>query len=160
MSIVQAANYTYGYRRVTFILQKSGFSINHKTVRKLMSLLGVSCKIRFKKYRSYKGTVGKTAPNIFNRNFEADRPNQKWVTDVTEFKVNNTKLYLSPILDLYNSEIISYTLYERPTFKMVEEMLQFAIKTKSTTKDLMIHSDRSETNVRTTIVSVCRENVS
>lgn len=107
-----------------------------------MVLLGVTCQVRIKKYRSYKGTVGKVAPNILNRNFESSQPNQKWVTDVTQFQVNNTKLYLSPILDLYNGEIVSYTLYDRPTYKMVEEMIELALKRPMKKKELTIHSDQ------------------
>lgn len=140
--IVKASHYTYGYRRVTFLLNKKGIRINHKTVRRLMVLLGVTCQVRIKKYRSYKGTVGKVAPNILNRNFESSQPNQKWVTDVTQFQVNNTKLYLSPILDLYNGEIVSYTLYDRPTYKMVEEMIELALKRPMKKKELTIHSDQ------------------
>ena len=72
---------TYGYRRITAELHKLGYIINHKTVLKLMKSLGLFCCVRMKKYNSYKGEVGKIAPNILNRNFKADRPNQKWVTD-------------------------------------------------------------------------------
>ncbi|RLZ10755.1 IS3 family transposase [Faecalibacter macacae] len=98
----------YGYRRITDELRKSGTIINHKTVLKLMNSLGLKSLILRKKYKSYKGEQGKIAPNILKRVFKANRPNQKWVTDITEFKVGNQKLYLSPILDLYNQVIISY----------------------------------------------------
>lgn len=73
-----------------------------------MNELGLKCLVRMKKYRSYKGTFGKIAPNTLNRNFQAERPNEKWVTDITEFKLFGEKLYLSPILDLFNGEIITY----------------------------------------------------
>lgn len=142
LSIGKESRYTYGYRRVTFLLKKAGFKINHKTVRKLMSRLGVTCKVRAKKYKSYKGTIGKIAPNSLNRKFEANRPNKKWVTDVTQFQIKDKKLYLSPILDLYNGEIITYTLFERPTFKMVEEMIESAVSSKSKERSLTIHSDQ------------------
>ena len=66
--------------------------------------------VRMKKYHSYRGIVGKTAPNILERNFQASKPNEKWVTDVTEFQLHGEKLYLSPILDLYNGEIIAYSI--------------------------------------------------
>lgn len=98
----------YGYRRITMELHNRGFCINHKTVLKLMNECGIKCKVRLHKYRSYKGEVGKIAPNILQRDFEADKPNQKWVTDVTDFSLYGTKLYLSPILDLFNGEIVSY----------------------------------------------------
>ena len=96
----------YGYRRITLELHNRGFSINHKTVRKFMKELGLQCFVRVQKYKSYKGEVGKICDNLLNREFEAEEPNQKWVTDVTEFKVHNEKIYLSPIVDLFNGEVI------------------------------------------------------
>ena len=83
----------YGYRRITAELRKREFSLNHKTVQRLMKELGLVCRVRMKKYRSYKGEVGKIAPNLLNRDFHADKPNQKWVTDVTEFSLFGEKLY-------------------------------------------------------------------
>ncbi|WP_432636535.1 IS3 family transposase [Empedobacter falsenii] len=132
----------YGYRRITDELRKSGTIINHKTVLKLMNSLGLKSLIRRKKYKSYKGEQGKIAPNILQRAFKADKPNQKWVTDVTEFKVKDKKLYLSPIMDLYNQEIISYELSERPVFNQVTQMLKKAFKITKDTKDLILHSDQ------------------
>ena len=90
----------YGYRRITLELHNLGYRINHKTVQRLMKKLNMVCKVRMKKYHSYKGEVGKIAPNLLERDFKADAPNQKWVTDVTEFHLFGQKLYLSPILDL------------------------------------------------------------
>ena len=81
----------YGYRRITAELRKRKFSLNHKTVQRLMKELGLVCRVRIKKYRSYKGEVGKIAPNLLNRDFHADKPNQKWVTDVTEFSLFGEK---------------------------------------------------------------------
>ena len=76
-----------------------------------MNILGLKSIVRKRrKYSSYKGTVGKIADNLLKRNFKADKPNEKWVTDVTEFKVNENKLYLSPIIDLFNGEVISFNL--------------------------------------------------
>ena len=132
----------YGYRRITDELRKSGTIINHKTVLKLMNSLGLKSLIRRKKYKSYKGEQGNIAPNILQRAFKADRPNQKWVTDITEFKVKDKKLYLSPIMDLYNQEIISYELSERPVFNQVILMLKKAFKTTKNTKNLILHSDQ------------------
>ena len=86
----------YGYRRITIELRRQGYLLNHKTVRRLMKTLGLKSLVRMKKYRSYKGKVGKIAPNILQRDFHATKPNQKWVTDVTEFHLFGEKLYLSP----------------------------------------------------------------
>ncbi len=132
----------YGYRRITTELRKIGMIINHKTVLKLMNNLGLKSLIRRKKYNSYKGEEGKIAPNILQRKFKAEKPNEKWVTDITEFKVKDKKLYLSPILDLYNHEIISYELSERPVFKQVITMLEKAFKKTKNTKNLVLHSDQ------------------
>lgn len=95
-----------------------------------------------KKYRSYKGKVGKIAPNILDRNFQAEKPNEKWVTDITEFKLFGEKLYLSPILDLYNREIITYTIGSRPTYSLVSSMLNQAFDRLSDEDSLLIHSDQ------------------
>lgn len=132
----------YGYRRITDELRKLGTIINHKTVLKLMTSLGLKSLIRTKKYTSYKGVQGKIAPNVLERAFKAERPNQKWVTDITEFKVKDKKLYLSPVMDLYNQEIISYELSERPVFNQVIQMLNKAFKTTKNTKNLILHSDQ------------------
>nr|WP_176702865.1 IS3 family transposase [Peribacillus simplex] len=75
----------YGYRRITKELKKYGFSHNPKTINRLMNEMGVKCLVRMKKYRSYKGHVGRIAPHILQRDFQAEKMNQKWVTDVTEF---------------------------------------------------------------------------
>lgn len=130
-----------GYRTVTDELRKHHV-INHKTVQRLMKDLGLYCMVRAKKYRSYKGDVGKVAPNLLNRDFHADKPNEKWVTDITEFHLFGKKLYLSTILDLYNSEIISYTISQRPRMSMVMNMLDSAVCTLSRGHDLILHSDQ------------------
>ena len=100
----------YGYRRIHLTLRNEGILLNHKTVQRLMGQLGLKSTVRPKKYRSYRGDVGKTAPNHLKRDFTASKPNEKWVTDVTEFKVNEQKVYLSPIIDLYNQEVVAYTV--------------------------------------------------
>ena len=88
-----------------------------------MQKLGLVCRVRMKKYRSYKGEVGKIAPNLLNRDFHTEKPNKKWITDVTEFKLFGEKLYLSAILDLHSSDLVSYTISERPVLSMVTTML-------------------------------------
>ena len=109
----------YGYRRVTKELHNRNYVINHKTVQRLMKDLGLVCKVRMKKYKSYKGEVGKIAPNLLERDFSTEKPNEKWVTDVTEFSLFGQKMYFSPILDLHSGDIISYTIYDRPVLNMV-----------------------------------------
>ena len=132
----------YGYRRVTLELRNRGFRHNHKLVMKLMKEMGLSSRVRMKKYRSYKGDVGKIAPNLLERNFSVERPNQKWVTDVTEFSLFGEKLYLSPILDLYSEDVVSYTIAKRPVLDMVTSMLKKAFATIEDNQGLILHSDQ------------------
>ena len=108
-----------------------------------MKELGLVCRVRMKKYRSYKGEVGKIAPNLLNRDFHADKPNQKWVTDVTEFSLFGEKLYLSPILDLHSSDLVSYTISDRPVLSMVTTMLNEAFAKILDGINLILHSDQS-----------------
>lgn len=132
----------YGYRRITAELRKRTFSVNHKTVQRLMKELGLVCRVRMKKYRSYKGEVGKIASNLLNRDFHAEKPNQKWVTDVTEFSLFGEKLYLSPILDLHSSDLVSYTISDRPVLSMVTTMLDEAFAKIPAGTSLILHSDQ------------------
>lgn len=132
----------YGYRRITLALRNRGIFLNHKTVQRLMKELGLVCRVRTKKYRSYKGEVGKIAPNLLNRDFHAEKPNQKWVTDVTEFSLFGQKLYLSPVLDLHNGYLVSYTISERPVLSMVTTMLDKAFGKIPDTTGLILHSDQ------------------
>ena len=132
----------YGYRRVADELRNRGFSLNHKTVQRLMKELGLICRVRMKKYRSYKGEQGKVADNELNREFRAEKPNQKWVTDVTEFRLFGQKLYLSPILDLYSGDIVTYTISDSPNLLMVTTMLEQAFQQIPDNTDLLLHSDQ------------------
>lgn len=132
----------YGYRRIRDELRNKEIIVNHKKVRRLMQELGLTCNVRMKKYRSYKGSVGKITPNILDRNFKAARPNEKWVTDITEFKLFGEKLYLSPMLNLFNGEIITYTLHSRPVYSLVSDMLDQALERKEDEDNLLIHSDQ------------------
>jgi transposase InsO family protein len=131
-----------GYRRITLILKQQGIIINHKTVLRLMKSLSLKSVIRVKKYKSYQGEHGKIAPNILTRNFKALQPNQKWATDITEFNVSGKKLYLSPIIDLFNQEIITYELSERPNFNQVITMLKKSFKKLNVQDNLILHSDQ------------------
>lgn len=132
----------YGYRRITAQLRKAGQQINHKCVQRLMGQLGLKSLVRPKKYRSYKGSVGEAAPNVLERDFKADGMHQKWVTDVTEFKVGDKKLYLSPILDLYNGEIIAYEMKTSPVFGLVTGMLRKAWPKLKSGERPVLHSDQ------------------
>jgi putative transposase len=132
----------YGYRRITAVVQQSGCQVNHKVVQRLMGLLGLKSLVRPKKYRSFKGEVGQAAPNKLQRQFAAGAANQKWVTDVTEFNVAGEKLYLSPVLDLYNGEIVAFETSKRPVFELVSSMLKKALGRLASHERPMLHSDQ------------------
>lgn len=132
----------YGYRRVTAALRQLDQHVNHKTVQRLMGVLKLKSLVRPKKYKSFKGEVGQAAPNELQRQFEAAAPNTKWVTDVTEFNVAGEKLFLSPVLDLYNGEIIAFETNRRPQFEMVTSMLTKAFSRLGSTDKPLLHSDQ------------------
>lgn len=119
-----------------------GLVINHKVVQRLMQELGLKSVVRPKKYRSYRSENHVKVPNLLNREFTADGPNQKWTTDVTEFKVKGEKLYLSPVMDLYNGEIVAYELKKRPDYPLVGRMLDKALKTLDGKQAPLLHSDQ------------------
>ncbi|ENB7197633.1 IS3 family transposase [Enterobacter bugandensis] len=132
----------YGYRRITLALRREVGVINHKVVQRLMNGLDLKAAIRVKRYSSWRGERGCTADNILQRNFKASRPNEKWVTDVTEFAVNGRKLYLSPIIDLFNNEVISFSISERPTMPMIDDMLIKAFARLDADSAPVLHSDQ------------------
>ena len=132
----------YGYRRITMELRNEGITVNHKTVLKLMKRMDLKARMKTRHYRSYRGEVGRIAPNIINRDFSAPAPDRKWATDITEVKINEKKLYLSPVLDMFNGEIISYTISYHPDLKMVTSMLDKAFRKHKDISGLIIHSDQ------------------
>ena len=132
----------YGYRRITAQLRNEGTDINHKTVQKLMGQMGLKAKRKRQHYRSYKGELGKIAPNVINRNFHATAPGLKWATDVTQMKIKDKWVYLSPVLDMFNGEIVSYVISDRPDLKMVMTMLDKAFQERTVQENLVIHSDQ------------------
>ena len=132
----------YGYRRITAELCQTGQAVNHKTVQRLMKGLGLKSLVRPKRYRSYRGESA-SSPNVLDRQFEAKRPNEKWVTDVTEFNVRGAKLYLSPVMDLYNGEIVAFEMQERPLYSLVGDMLKKALSAlKGRGVAPLLHSDQ------------------
>lgn len=107
-----------------------------------MRILGLKSLVRPKKYRSYRRAGHANVPNVLDRQFHADLPNQKWVTDVTEFNVRGEKLYLSPVLDLYNGEIVAYEMQKRPLYALVGNMLQKALAKLKEDESPLLHSDQ------------------
>jgi transposase InsO family protein len=132
----------YGYRRILLALRELGCWLNHKTVQQLMRQLQLKSTVRPKRYRSYRGEAGKITPNALGRLFEAARPNERWVTDVTEFNIHGRRIYLSPVLDLYNQEIIAHRIAETPRMPMVMNMLTQAISCLRADQKPIVHSDQ------------------
>lgn len=133
----------YGYRRVYLQLLKEGYLINHKKVQRLMNRLGLTGIRRNKRrYSSYQGTIGKIADNIIQRDFFSDKPNMKWYTDVTEFNLRGDKVYLSPILDGYAADIVSYNISKIPSFNQITDMMNKAFLNNPNTDNLILHSDQ------------------
>ena len=131
----------YGYRRITLALRREGLLVNHKAIQRRMQAAGLKSLVRPKRYQSYRGDAATRIENVLARDFRATQPNQKWVTDITEFKVGQEKLYLSPIMDLYNGEIIAYQMSQRPQFKLVETMIKTALQEVRSAKPIL-HSDQ------------------
>ena len=134
----------YGYRRVHLELRNRGYLVNHKRVQRLMKVLNLQAKMRQKrKYSSHKGDVGKKAENLIQRQFEGSKTMEKCYTDVTEFAIpaSTQKLYLSPVLDGFNSEIIAYNLSTSPNLEQVKTMLEQAF-TEKHYKNTILHSDQ------------------
>ncbi|EFN9058176.1 IS3 family transposase [Escherichia coli] len=132
----------YGYRRIHCELQKRGLKFSGKTVRKLMQQLGLKSPVRLKKYRSYRGNMGLAAENILQRQFKAEAPCEKWVTNITEFRAGGQKLYLSPILDLFNGEIVAWETACRPTEELVKRMLNKGLESLAEGEKPLLHSDQ------------------
>jgi putative transposase len=133
----------YGHRRVHAVLVRQGWRVAKKTVLKLMRRLGLECPVRRRKrYNSYWGDAGRTAPNLLARDFTATAPNHKWVTDVTEFRVGNRKLYLSPVMDLFDHQIIAYAIGHSPNLTLTNNSLRDALATLEPGQTPLVHSDQ------------------
>ena len=147
LEIFEASKYTYGYRRIQEALKLKEVILNHKTVKKLMKELNIKSQIRARKKTNnyYNISSGIASSNIINRDFEASHPNEKWATDITEFKfINDEKFYLSVVIDMFNSEVINYTIGNSPNLELVKNMMLGAIKNvpNDDLKNLILHSDQ------------------
>lgn len=124
-------------------MRSKGYTINHKTVQKLMRTLDLKGKQRKnEKYHSYKGEVGKIADNLLKRDFKSKKPFEKLTTDVTQFKVLDEKVYLSPVMDLFNREIVSYSISLSPNLNQIREMLNGLFEKLPESATPIFHSDQ------------------
>lgn len=142
LDIYQLHKGRYGYRRITLELKNRGMVVNHKTVLRLMNEIGIKGRVKRVKYHSYSGQVGIIAPNLLDRNFVAEKPYTKLTTDVTQFSIASGKVYLSPLQDLFNGEIISYSIAQRPVYSQIEEMLFKAFAIIPDDSAALLHSDQ------------------
>ena len=133
----------YGYRRITLSLRQEGIHVNHKKVERIMRELGLKATIRVTKYRSYKGQVGKVAPNLIERNFVAERPLEKLTTDISQVKIGDVKCYISPVIDMFNGEVLAIDISRRPDLCQIERMLKDLFKNREfQTFGTILHSDQ------------------
>lgn len=131
-----------GYRQVALVLRNEhGLSMSGKTVLKLMREEGLFTSIRKKRYNSYRGETGRIAANILDRDFTSDRPAAKLLTDITEFKVATGRVYLSPVLDLFNNEVLSWCVSRSQGMGMVNEMLK-GLEERLAGAEPLLHSDQ------------------
>jgi putative transposase len=134
----------YGHRRLHTVLTRQGWKVAKKTVLALMRGLGLACGVRKRRrpYRSYQGQVGTTAPNLLDRQFDAEAPGRKWVTDVTEFAVGDRKVYLSPVIDLFDRSVVAYAIGASPSMALTHTSLRDAIGTLAAHEHPLVHSDQ------------------
>ena len=133
----------YGHRRIWLKLRALGWQVTKKLVHKLMNRLGLRSKARVKrKYNSYKGTHSSIAPNIMARQFVAAGPNLKWVSDVTEFRVADKKVYLSPVMDLFDHSIVGYQSGTSPNIELTSASLHEAFTNQKPAAGVLVHTDQ------------------
>ena len=132
---------TYGYRRVHIWLERNGIYRNPKTILRVMQKYGLLSVIRRKKYRNYGDYLHKY-PNLLNRDFSAQRPNQKWVTDISYIHTKQGILYLSIIRDLYDNSIVAYKTGTEQNVNLVLSTIREAKKKEKVTAELQLHSDQ------------------
>lgn len=140
---VQGAKRRYGHRRVHRDLQRSGWRVAKKTVLARMRALGLTCHVRRRKrWTSYRGGHGTIVPNRLNRDFRATAPNQKWVTDITEFRIGTDRLFLSSLLDLYDRQVIAYQIGPSADLSLATATLRQALATLGPTEQPLVHTDQ------------------
>ncbi len=134
---------TYGYRRISFVLKKRGIILSEKIVRRIMKEESLKVRTpRKKKYNSYKGEISPAVPNLIKRKFHSNAPNEKWLTDITEFSLPAGKVYLSPIIDCFDGMPVSWSIGTSPDATLANSMLDKAIETLKPGETPIIHSDR------------------
>ncbi len=143
ITIFNQSGQTYGYRRVHAMLKRNSITLSEKVVRRIMKEENLLIKkVRIRKYSSYIGEVAPAVSNLLNRNFKADLPNQKWLTDITEFHIPAGKVYLSPLIDCFDGMPVAWTIGTSPSAELVNTMLDIATEHLPEGAHPIIHSDR------------------
>ena len=133
----------YGYRRIHALLKRENIIVSEKVIRRIMKEEQLVVKIkRTRKYNSYQGEISPAVDNLINRNFSASKPNEKWLTDITEFAIPAGKVYLSPIVDCFDGLLVNWNISTSPDALLVNSMLDDAAKLLSVGEKPIIHSDR------------------
>ena len=136
-------NGRYGYRRIHALLSREGTVISEKVVRRIMAEDGLAVRVKSRrKYSSYQGEISPSVPNVVNRDFHAEKPNEKWLTDITEFAIPAGKVYLSPIVDCFDGMLPYWTVSTTPDAALVNDMLDGAISQLGVAEHPVVHSDR------------------
>ena len=143
VKIFQENDARYGYRRMYVELKNKGILLSEKVVRRLMREEQLFVRIvRKKKYNSYAGEIIPAVPNLLQRNFKAEKPNEKWLTDISEFHIPSGKVYLSPIIDCFDGAVVSWIISTQPNADLVNTMFDNALETLAVRDRPIIHSDR------------------
>lgn len=133
----------YGYRRIQAVLRKGSITVSEKVIRRLMKQDGlIVTTVKKRKYNSYAGEITPAVENVIQRDFHADKPNKKWLTDITEFRIPAGTVYLSPIIDCFDGLPVAWTIGTSPNAELVNEMLDMAIATLDQNEHPIVHSDR------------------
>ena len=141
--IFTASRNTYGYRRIYMELRNRGKIVSEKVIKRLMREESLIVKLpKMRKYNAYKGEITPAVENIVNRDFHADAPNIKWLSDITEFQIKGGKVYLSPVIDCFDGAIVSWTMGTSPNAELVNDMLDMAIRTLKKGEKPIVHTDR------------------
>ena len=143
-TIFEESYHSYGYRRIHAFLKREGINVSEKVIRRIMQQ---ECPVvpyvtRKRKYSSYKGEISPEVDNVIQRNFSSEKPNQKWLTDITEFSIPAGKVYLSLIIDCYDGLLVTWTIGTSPNAELVNTMLDNAIGQLAEDERPIVHSDR------------------
>lgn len=143
LEIFKTSRRTYGYRRIWMTLQSKGMKISEKIVRQLMTEAGLRVvKKKRQRFSSYRGEITPAPTNMLGRNFHAEQPNEKWLTDITEMAAADGKVYLSPVIDCFDGMVVTWKMSRNPNARLTNGMLKDAINGLPNKSKPILHTDR------------------